>query len=118
MSHSRSFCITIRPKAGICDERIQQYVKWASKQDGAYGVVEGTGVERHLHLQLFFRNPRTKGDVNIRVVEIFNRLGAEANEVKVLRSGTRFAYNMDWIETYLQKTTDPCVAIDMIPARS
>jgi hypothetical protein len=55
------------------------------------------------------------GDVNIRVVEIFNRLGAEDGEIKVLRSGTRFAYNMDWIETYLQKTDEPCVAIDNVP---
>lgn len=114
MSHSRSFCITIRPRAGICDERIQQYVKWASKQDGAYGALEGDGTERHLHMQLFFRKPRTKGDVNIRVVEIFNRLPVEDGEVRVLRSGTRFAYNMDWIEGYLQKG-DRTVVIDNVP---
>lgn len=115
MSAQKTFCVTVRPKLGICDKRVKMYHDWAMKQDGCYGVLEGEGIERHLHLQLFFKEPRTKGDVNKAIQRIYERLDVEPNEIRVLRQGTKFAYDMNFIETYLQKDDDSVVVCDKIP---
>lgn len=113
----KSWCVTIRPVAGICDARIALYKKWALRQAGAYGVLEGLGETRHLHLQLFFEEPRSKGDVNKAIQRIFERLETQPNEIRVLRRGTRIAYNLDFIETYLQKEEGREVVVDNVPEK-
>lgn len=111
----RSFCITVRPTDGLCKKREEMFIKWASLQTGAYGVIEKEGAERHLHLQLFFQEGREKGDVNKQITRIFERMPVGPNEIRVLRKGTRIAYNMDWCDQYLQKQEGSEVVIDNVP---
>ena len=113
-----SFCITIRPREGLKDSRLKDYITWSSKQAGAYGVCEGEGVSKHLHLQVFTSTPRHKGDVARAVERIFKRQEYDSSELKVLRQGVRIAYNDDWIDNYLQKTDDVDVVISDVPENS
>lgn len=99
----RSYCCTVRPRNGICDDRLKLYKIWAEKQLGCYGVIEGQDETRHLHMQVWLENPRERGDVNTALVRIFKRLDYEDNELKVLRRGTRIAYNDGFVDSYLDK---------------
>ncbi|WP_445775531.1 hypothetical protein [Shewanella sp.] len=110
----KSWCVTVRPRQGLKDDRLDLFLKWAEKQEGAYGVCEGEGESKHLHLQIFCEE-RFKGDINRAVERIFKRLSYEDDELKVLRRGTRIAYNNDWMDCYLQKEEEVDVVINNVP---
>lgn len=102
-SKYRSYCATIRPLNGISDERLQLYINWAKKQLGCYCVIEEEGEARHLHLQVWLETPRARGDINIALERIFKKHDYEDKELKVLRRGTRIAYNDGFVDSYLDK---------------
>ena len=62
---SRSFAITIRPSVGISpdlEKKLTKIFTNTKHQDGVHIVAEKSGVERHLHIQLWFSeemNPST-----------------------------------------------------------
>lgn len=119
MNVYRAWAITIRPRNGICDERVSDYIDWIEKSPkiaGAYGVCEKLAEERHLHLAVFFSEGRRKGDVNKQVERIFQRRSVEDGEIKVLRSGTRIMYNDDFVKKYLDKNDDTQVVINAVPS--
>ena len=114
----RAWAITIRPRNGICDDRVSDYIDWIEKSQkivGAYGVLEKCAEERHLHLALFFEEARRKGDVNKQIERIFSRRVVEVGELKVLRLGTRILYSDDFIQKYLDKDDDTQVVINCVP---
>lgn len=127
MSVYRAWAITIRPRNGISDERVSDYINWIEKSPkivGAYGVLEKLAEERHLHLAVFFDEGRRKGDVNKQAERIFQKRSVEDGELKVLRSGTRIIYSDDFVKNYLDKNDDtevvinnvPCDAVDYYPS--
>ncbi|AXQ65297.1 MAG: hypothetical protein [Circular genetic element sp.] len=119
MSVYRAWAITIRPRNGICDERVSDYINWIEKSPkivGAYGVCEKLAEERHLHLAVFLSEGRRKGDVNKQIERIFQKRSVEDGELKVLRSGTRIMYNDDFVKKYLDKNDATQVVINDVPA--
>ena len=118
MSVYRAWAITIRPRNGISDERVSDYIDWIEKSPkvaGSYGVCEKLAEERHLHLAVFFTEGRRKGDVNKQIERIFQRRVVEDGELKVLRSGTRIMYNDDFMKKYLDKNDDTEVVVNNVP---
>lgn len=104
----RAWAFTVRPRNGISDERIKDFVDWMEKSDKiecAYAITEKLAEERHLHAILFFNkdNGRRKGDINKQLERIFQKRDVEDGELKVLRMGTRIVYNSDYLENYLDK---------------
>lgn len=105
MSQFRTFAITVRPQNGFQAETEQAFIKWFQKQHHAFAVIEMDGVERHLHAQIFYESPKSKGDLNKQLERICSRTindWSPAQE-RVLKRGTKVAYNDDWMDEYLAK---------------
>lgn len=99
----RSFCITCRPRDGISDSTIEGILKWLRRHPQyACAVLEKTAEERHLHAQLWYDEPKRKGDITTQLVRICQSTipDWDASQKKVLASGTKVAYN-DWYINYL-----------------
>lgn len=98
----RSFAITVRPLDGITDATAAAYLKWFQKLDYAFVKLEKSGVERHLHAQIWTDSPKAKGDIVKQVERICERTINDWTQAqkKVLRQGVKIAHS-DWYLDYL-----------------
>jgi len=103
MQKYRSFCITCRPRQGCTPTTEQAIVTWLKKQDFAIGVIEGKDEGRHLHAQIWLKEPRERGKINTSLQRIHEKTVQDFDQaqLKVLRQGTRIAYS-DWHDSYLE----------------
>lgn len=105
MSQFLSFAITIRPRNGLSEKTETAIHAWMEKQHHSFACIEKEGVERHLHGQLWFQEPKSKGDINKQLERICARTVADWSpaETRILRRGTKIAYNDDFVDEYLSK---------------
>lgn len=98
----KSFTITVRPLDGITDETVDAVKKWLIKQGYAVAVLEKEGSARHLHAQIWYDTPKSKGDTCKALVRICERTitGFTDKEKRVLRNGVDIGYS-DWYLDYL-----------------
>ena len=104
---SRSFAFTVRPIQGVPEdsELEKSFRKLFDKYQG-FLVAEKTGIERHLHGQLFFKSPRTKSDFNRDFpVKLCKKYVVDwtPQQERVLKMGTRIAYSDDFYTEYTNK---------------
>lgn len=67
----RSFGITIRPRDGITDDCVKNVVKYLNRHPQyAVAVLEKEDTERHLHAQVWYDDPKYKGDIKKQLVRI------------------------------------------------
>lgn len=107
----KSFCFTINPTNGVApDSQMEQdFKKFGSSTKGfeAYDMwCEKSGHERHIHMQVWLSEPKTRGDVNKQLERVLKKHIKECDDwqqqCKVLRKGTRIAYN-DWLIRYCEE---------------
>lgn len=100
----RSYCLTVRPLLGLSNETEDALITWLKKLDYAYMCIEKTGSARHAHIQVWFKEPRARGDVCKALQRIAERTIEDFNscQKKVLRNGVRIAYS-DWYLDYLEE---------------
>jgi len=117
----RSFCITVRPRDGINNDTVEEIHKWLSRHPNfAFAVLEMEGECRHLHAQLWYDDPKNKGDIQKALTRICERTipDWDAKQKKVMAGGTKVAIN-DWYLHYLTnndlKIDDPNILIDKPP---
>lgn len=117
----RSFCITCRPRDGISDSTIEGILKWLHRHPNyACAVLEKTAEERHLHAQLWYDEPKYKGDITkqLKRICISTIPDWDPAQTKVLASGTKVAYN-DWYLNYLYENDlkeSPNIILDKPPS--
>lgn len=110
----RSFALTVRPRDGVSDDHVTKMVKWCKRHCDYYHVVtEKTGHERHLHVGLFLKSPKTKSNIGVMMKCLYKDL--ENEEKKVLLKGIAIMYNADFIENYLDKDDDTVVIESCLP---
>lgn len=119
----KSFCVTCRPRGGISEETTDEIYKWLQRHPSfAYAVLEMEGEAKHLHAQLWYDEPKYKGDITKQLVRICERTipDWDTSQKKVLSSGTKVAYN-DWYLNYLENNDlkqAPHIILDKPPAIS
>lgn len=115
---SRSFAITIRPKNGLSRKTEIEVLKFLEKQHHAFAVLEGEDEARHLHGQIWFSVEKTKGDLNKSLERICERTIEDWTPAQkvVLRGGTKYAYNDDFVENYCQKEDNPKIVYNNPPS--
>jgi len=108
MASYKSYCITIRPKAGLNEEIIKNFDWWIrNKCKGGVYVFEKTDAERHIHAQVFCENPRSKSNIKKDLIKYVQNEKTDPDwspsSKKVLGGGIRIAYNSDFAENYMMK---------------
>lgn len=107
----KSFCFTIRPTNGVAagSKMEADFKKFAATSKGfeAYDMwCEKSDHERHIHMQVWLSEAKTRGDVNKQLERVLKKHIGEADDwqsqCKVLRAGTRIAYN-DWHIRYCEE---------------
>jgi len=118
MTEFRSFAFTVRPKDGVKenDEIEINLIKYLAKHNG-YLVAEMEEEARHLHGQIYFEKPKRKYDFNKVLIgyqeaELERQLNAA--EIRVLKGGTRIAFNNDFYTEYTNKP-DSYLLYDNMP---
>lgn len=103
----RSYAITVRPKDGIIDKTVAAISTWLNKCHHAVAVLEKEDHERHLHAQVWFETPKSRGDLCKQVQRICERTIEtwDTAQLKVLRSGVKICYS-DWYLDYLTDNED------------
>ncbi len=121
---SKSFAITIRPSVGISPELEEKLLKIFTNikdQDGVHIVSEKTGVERHLHIQLWFSEEKRKGDMKKKIERVLEKypwwdVNHKRHCIKI-----KMAYN-DWVSIYCEeneeKNDEFSVLMDKIPSHT
>lgn len=99
----RSFCITLRTRVGINSGLKNAFDCWIKKQEfGAY-VFEKEGSEEHIHGQIWFNDPRTRGNVK-KPCDAMIRKYYEPDDYKLsIAVVVRIGYNDEFIEEYCKK---------------
>lgn len=97
----RSFALTVRPRNGVTIPIVDALEKYCKTFPHYQMVLEGQNESRHAHIQIWLDNPTTKGDANKKLERVCSRCYDDWDQAqqKVLRSGTKIAYN-DWLENY------------------
>ncbi|AXH79057.1 MAG: hypothetical protein [Circular genetic element sp.] len=119
----KSFAITVRPRDGITDKTVTALTKWFKALPYSVAVLEMQSEARHLHAQIWFNEPKTKGDISKQIHRICDRTISEfdTSQLKVLRQGIKIAYS-DWYLDYLvdndNKTDDAHIIIDNPPEKT
>ena len=123
---SRSFGITIRPKDGIApnsnleDKILNKISKTANYY---HAVAEKTGIERHIHAQLWFDNPKQKGNIKKDYTRILEREPFWDQDHKRHSIKIKMCYN-DWFDGYCidnddKKGIEHCdILLDNVPEYS
>jgi len=103
--HYNSWSFTIRPLRGISENTLTKVILWLDKQDFGFACLEMEGEARHLHGQIWIKEPRTKGTINKSLENICARTIEDWSPAQnlVLRRGTKIAYNDGFVENYLNK---------------
>lgn len=102
MSKYSSYAITFRPRGGLSDKTEEACVKWLKKQDFYFAVTEMDAEARHLHAQVWFNEPRARGEVCTAIQRIGDRTidDWDKAQVTVMRGGVKIATS-DWHIDYL-----------------
>lgn len=105
MSQFRSYAFTVRPLNGLSTSTEDALLKWLALQHHGFAAIEKESEERHMHGQVFYETPKSKGDLNKQLERICSRTidNWSPAQTRVLRRGTKIAYSDDWIDTYLAK---------------
>lgn len=100
----KSFGITINIKPGIQkDSKLELHLLKACKTANYYQVVsEKSGVERHLHIQLWFDDKKKKGDVKRKFERILSKEMFWDADHKRHAIKIKICYN-DWILNYCEE---------------
>lgn len=104
MNKYRSYGITISTVEPVEGEGQEALKTWLKKQDYAYAVIEGgegKAQERHLHAQVWYKEPREKGTLNKalkRIIEKYFPMSKPHIAIKI-----KIAYNDDFLENYMAK---------------
>lgn len=118
---SRSFAFTVRPIDGVSpDSDLEKAFRKLTIKYPGFIVAEKSGIERHLHGQLFFENPRTKSDFNRDFpVKLCKKHISDwtPQQERVLKLGTKVAYSNDFYTEYTNKP-DSELLEDNFPANS
>lgn len=93
--------MTVRPRNGLTTPIEDALVKWLNTFRGSQMVIEGEAETRHAHIQIWRDVPATKGDINKQLSRVCQKCYSDwdSAQEKVLRTGTKIAYN-DWIHNY------------------
>lgn len=104
---SRSFAFTVRPISGVApDSDLEKSFRKLFIKYPGFLVAEKSDIERHLHGQLFFQNPRTKSDFNRDFpVKLCKKhlIDWSPQQERVLKMGTKIAYSNDFYTEYTNK---------------
>ncbi len=121
MNQQKSFGITIRPKCGVIPNSTfeKKILKVCKRADYYHVVAEKAGVDRHLHIQLWYDEPKYKGDIKKNFVRACSsEIWWDANHKKYSIEA-KFCYN-DWVTNYCEENDlklDPNdTLLDNIPA--
>jgi len=98
----KSYGITIRPKCGVSEELqnvILEKINKFKNLDSCYMIAEKEGIERHLHLQVWFNEPRRKGDLKKQLERTLSSYDWWDTHHKRYCIHIKIAYN-DWITNY------------------
>ncbi|AXH79025.1 MAG: hypothetical protein [Circular genetic element sp.] len=121
---NKSFGITIRPKEGVIADSMfeTKILKAIQRYDYYHCVAEKTGIERHLHFQIWSNEEKRKGDIK----KTFSRICEKEDwwdvDHKRYCIKDKCCYN-DWFDGYCigneSKTSDKSeILLDNIPAIS
>lgn len=105
MATYSTFALTLRPRAGVTDEQIEDVLKWCQNACKWYAIVtEKEDHARHIHAAIWLKKPSTRSNVNFRILSLkgFQALDNVEQHVAV-RKGTSIMYNFDWNEEYMTK---------------
>jgi len=117
----RSYCITVRPLQGISDKTSGEIVKWLTKCEYSFAVLEMQDECRHLHAQIWLDKPRARGDICKQLQRVCERTidDWDRAQLTVLRKGVRISYS-DWYLDYLAenelKDTPPNIILSNPPS--
>lgn len=103
MSQYKSYCITVRPGNGLSVETEKRILKYLKKNvDYAFASIEKKDEARHMHIQIWYEEPRARGTVCTTFVRICEETIDDWSEAqkRVLRNGIKIAYS-DWYLDYL-----------------
>lgn len=104
MKKYNSFCVTVRPSNGVApgsklENEILIYLK--KKVDYYFICSEMSETARHLHIQLWYKSPLTRGQCVTAFDRILTRtIDYDMNQKKVQHKGVKIAYS-DWYLSYL-----------------
>lgn len=114
----QSFAFTVRPLLGVPEDSAleQDFISIFRKNPG-FICAEKSGPERHLHGQVFFKKGKRKYDFNrdflIKICKK-NLDNWDPQQERVLKSGTKIAYNNDFYTEYCNKS-DSVILVDNFP---
>jgi len=116
--------ITVRPRDGISQERIDILSAWIAKQAYYLMVTEGSGDSRHAHICVAFRTARIRSNV-INAVLMLKGMNFDADEAKAFRSrnykgqpNPQIWYNFDAVDEYLSKDPMYRIILNQLPSKS
>jgi hypothetical protein len=119
---NKSFGITIRPKEGVIAESIFEgkILKAIERYDYYHCVAEKSGIERHLHFQIWTDEEKRKGDIKKTFTRICEKEDWWDQDHKRHCLKDKFCYN-DWFDGYLigneSKSEDKSdILLDNVPA--
>jgi len=100
----KSFGFTVRPKNGLKSDLEDALRKWILKQPFYAYNIEMEDEARHLHGQVWYDEPKSKGDLTKALSRIQSRFDPDWGNAsrKVLSSGVKIAYNDKFLE-YMEK---------------
>ena len=104
VSKFKSFGFTVRPKNGLKTDLEDALRKWILKQPFYAYNIEMEDEARHLHAQVWYDEPKSKGDLTKALFRIQSRYDDDWGNAskKVLSSGVKIAYNDKFME-YMSK---------------
>lgn len=101
----RSYCFTIRCKGGLPEAVRIPMIKYLTKQKYKCYVIEGKDESEHLHAQVWYDEPKIKGDLTKQLRRIQERGDPDWCQAsnKVLVMGVKIAYSDSFHEEYMLK---------------
>ena len=104
----KTYAFTIRPKCGIRDSDISHFIKKFKRHGHVYMVTEKEGTERHIHAQIWYDKPVTKGVVTKFLSREFPKLWDASDYIIKVALDVRIVFNHDWMEKYCTKGEHIC----------
>ena len=104
----KSYCITVRPKAGLHGSYAEAIEKYIRKQKYFVYNYEKEDEARHIHAQIFFDDPVRKSNIQTALKRIAEKHDKDWDPAsrKVLVSGVKIAYNDNFMDNYITKDSE------------
>lgn len=110
----KSYAVTVRPRDGVTSDQIVKFMKWVRKVSTYYFVVtEGETTGRHIHAGVFLAKAMSRSNFSTALVRQFPEL--DNDEARILRTGVRIQYDINFIETYLAKDEEVVLISSNLP---